>query len=138
MVQHFFYDLTQIEDVASQIVSLLQDKPIWAVYGEIGAGKTTLVKGLAKQLKVVDHVTSPTFSIVNEYLTQDNQVIYHFDMYRIESLEELYDIGYEEYLYSGSKCIIEWPEKMGDLLPTDAVKIEIELTETGRKISLHY
>ena len=103
----------------------------------MGAGKTTFIKALCAELGVTDEVSSPTFSLVNEYHTSSGEKIYHFDFYRIENEEEVYDIGYEEYLYSGHRCFIEWPEMIGGLVPEDAVTIRIE--ETGpmsRKIEL--
>lgn len=100
---------------------------VFAFYGSMGAGKTTFVKALCRCLGVDDVITSPTFSIVNEYhCATDDDVIYHFDFYRIKKIEEVYDMGYEEYFYSGNLCFIEWPELIEDLLPEDAVKVTIE------------
>lgn len=119
---------------------LIQQKdiaPVMAFYGPMGAGKTTLIKSLCKLLQVSDEVNSPTFSIVNEYLTADDTSIFHFDFYRINKLEEAYDIGYENYFYSGNLCLIEWPEKIAQLLPEKHVEVLIEPDEeTGiRNIS---
>ncbi len=118
------------EDVhvaAEKILSACPNRRIFAIYGGLGAGKTTLVKGLAKALGSEDVVKSPTFSIVNEYESPIGS-IYHFDFYRIEHLEEVYDLGYEEYFFSGNYCFIEWPELIEPLVPEEAVLIRITTT----------
>lgn len=107
-------------------------------YGGLGAGKTTVIKELCSQLGVVDTVTSPTFALVNEYNTELGEAVYHFDFYRIESLEEVYDLGYEEYFYSGSLCLIEWPEKVEPLLPGEGdglrvARVDIRVGEDGER-----
>lgn len=128
--------LAGLDDAAAQIITFAQKEPIFIFEGEMGAGKTTLIKVLAKALGVTEIVTSPTFSIVNEYDAQ-GKVIYHFDFYRIKNLQEAYDIGYEEYFYSGNICFIEWPEKIVSLLPKQYVKIAIEaLSENDRILSI--
>lgn len=104
--------------------------------GEMGAGKTTLIKQLVRLLGSDDTATSPTFSIVNQYLKKDGSPIYHFDFYRIDDPREAYDMGYEEYFYSGALCLVEWGEKMQGLLPESAVVIEIRKTPQGRDIDL--
>lgn len=127
-------DLTQ---VAQQIIDHLSERPVVAFFGAMGAGKTTLIREIAEQMSVDDNVTSPTFAIVNQYQTQDRQTIYHFDFYRINRLEEAYDMGYEEYFYSGDVCLIEWPEKVAELLPDNTLKITIEIIdETSRRITI--
>ncbi|MGE0561454.1 MAG: tRNA (adenosine(37)-N6)-threonylcarbamoyltransferase complex ATPase subunit type 1 TsaE [Flavobacteriales bacterium] len=103
-------------------------------YGEMGNGKTTLIKQLCKKLGVTDSTSSPTFSIVNEYKTDKNNTIYHFDFYRIKDESEVLDFGYEEYLYSGNYCFIEWPEKIPNMLPEDVVKITINKDENNFRI----
>jgi len=124
--------LDGLEKAARQILDYSQEERFFIFEGEMGAGKTTLIKTLAKALGVTDTVSSPTFSIVNEY-DAAGQTIYHFDFYRIKNLQEAYDIGYEEYFYSGEICFIEWPEKIESLLPEHYLKIKIEtLTETDR------
>jgi tRNA threonylcarbamoyladenosine biosynthesis protein TsaE len=90
---------------------------VWLFYGEMGAGKTTLIKNICRQFSVTDNVSSPTFSLVNEYNTENGQTIYHFDFYRIDDEEEAINIGFDEYIYSGNLCLIEWPEKIPNLLP---------------------
>jgi tRNA threonylcarbamoyladenosine biosynthesis protein TsaE len=128
--------LADLEQSAKQIITFAQDELIFSFEGEMGAGKTTLIKELAKTLGVTEVVTSPTFSIVNEY-DADGRIIYHFDFYRIKNLQEAYDIGYEEYFYSGNICFIEWPEKIAPLLPEHYVKIEIKpLNENDRLLSI--
>ena len=110
-----------------------------SLYGKMGAGKTTFVKALCEELGVSDVITSPTFAIVNEYRSDENgELIYHFDFYRIKKLSEVYDMGYEDYFYSGALCFIEWPELVEELLPGDAVKVTIEELEDGtRKIVIN-
>ena len=102
------------------------DATVFAFYGKMGAGKTTFVKALCTELGVEDVITSPTFAIVNEYTDGKGEPIYHFDFYRIKKLEEVYDMGYEDYFYSGAPCFIEWPELIEELLPEDTVRVTIE------------
>ena len=102
--------------------------------GEMGAGKTTLIKLLCNYLGVIGPTNSPTFSIVNEYLTQNGDSIYHFDFYRIEKESEALDLGYEDYFYSGNYCFIEWPEKIPHLIPENAIKIKIELDNDNNRL----
>lgn len=118
--------LDEIENVSSQLIDKLKINRILLFYGEMGSGKTTLIKNLCKFLKVNDDVSSPTYSIVNEYNTIDAQTIYHFDFYRLESEEEAFDMGYEEYLYSGNVCLVEWPDKIASLLPENSLKVYIQ------------
>lgn len=128
--------LADLDDAAKQIINFAQEQQIFIFEGEMGAGKTTLIKRLAKKFGVKEVVTSPTFSIVNEY-DADGKVIYHFDFYRIKNLQEAYDIGYEEYFYSGNPCFIEWPGRVESLLPEHYVKIEITaLNENDRILSI--
>ena len=123
--------IEQIGGAARQFVSQIGDRRVFAFYGSMGAGKTTFIKAVCEQLGVQDVITSPTFAIVNEY-TGDS-TIYHFDFYRIKKLEEVYDMGYEDYFYSGSLCFIEWPELIEELLPDDAVKVSIAEQEDGSR-----
>jgi len=128
--------LSGLDDAASQVLDYAGSERIFIFEGEMGAGKTTLIKALASTLGVTETVSSPTFSIVNEYRA-GQQIFYHFDFYRIKNLTEAYDIGYEEYFYSGNTCFIEWPEKIEELLPTHYVKIAIEaVSETERVLSV--
>ncbi len=120
------YSLHDIPKIAKEIISSVKSKTI-LFYGEMGTGKTTLIKEIVKQLGVVDVVNSPTFSLVNEYLSRKGETIYHFDFYRIEKEEEAYDIGIEEYFYDNNWCLIEWPEKVENLLPLESVEIRLTL-----------
>ncbi|WP_339607216.1 tRNA (adenosine(37)-N6)-threonylcarbamoyltransferase complex ATPase subunit type 1 TsaE, partial [uncultured Roseivirga sp.] len=121
--------LNDLEKVAQEIISFGKENDIWLLMGQMGAGKTTVSKELCKQLGVVDLVQSPTFSLVNEYLTKSGDVIYHFDFYRIEDTDELANIGVEEYFDSGNLCLIEWPEKVSELIPDKYLKMFIEVLE---------
>ena len=130
--------LNKIEDIAvgaRQFLELVTDSRIFAFKGEMGAGKTTFIKAICKELGVEEDVTSPTFAIVNEYQTPKLEVpIYHFDFYRINNQEEAFDMGYEEYFYSGAYCFIEWPEKIQDLLPLDITYVEIRIAEDDSRL----
>ena len=114
-----------IREAARQFVEQMGDSHVFAFYGKMGAGKTTFIKAICEELGVEDVITSPTFAIINEYESPE-ATIYHFDFYRIKKLEEVYDMGYEDYFYSGGLCFIEWPELIEELLPEDAVRITIE------------
>jgi len=118
------YSLDNLSQTASQILNHSQHKTI-LFYGDMGVGKTTLIKELALQLGVKGETSSPTFSLVNEYTMENNQTLYHFDFYRINSEEEAYDIGLEEYLYNDAWCFIEWPSVLENLLPLKNVKVRI-------------
>jgi tRNA threonylcarbamoyladenosine biosynthesis protein TsaE len=126
-------DLEHIGEAARQFVSIIGDRHVFAFYGHMGAGKTTFIKAVCEELGVKDVITSPTFAIVNEY-EASTAPIYHFDFYRIKKLEEVYDMGYEDYFYSGALCFIEWPELIEELLPTDAVKVSISEQEDGSSV----
>ncbi|MFW6352326.1 MAG: tRNA (adenosine(37)-N6)-threonylcarbamoyltransferase complex ATPase subunit type 1 TsaE [Bacteroidota bacterium] len=122
MVSEIFCE-NQIAIVAQKVLKTFPRKRVFAFYGEMGAGKTTLIKGLCNYLGVLDTVTSPTFSIVNEYQTLEKGIVYHFDFYRINKMEEAMDMGYEEYFFSGNYCFVEWPGKIENLLPEDCQKL---------------
>lgn len=125
----------QLAEAARQFVGQMGDDTVFAFYGKMGAGKTTFIKAICEALGVTDVITSPTFAIVNEYRSdEDNELIYHFDFYRIKKLEEVYDMGYEDYFYSGALCFIEWPELVEELLPMDAVKVCIEVADDESRI----
>ena len=138
-MQDLTFEINSIEEL-SKVSDLLLDwrdkSNIIAFYGPMGAGKTTLVKNLCQKLGVSDEVNSPTFALVNEYQTETFDSIFHFDFYRIKSLEEVFDIGYEDYFYGGSLCLLEWPELIDPLMPEHFIKVEITLgdTDTSRKI----
>ena len=120
------HDIEHIRDAAREFVQAIGQHTVFAFYGKMGAGKTTFIKAVCEELGVTEVITSPTFAIVNEYqVSNDATVIYHFDFYRIKKLEEVYDMGYEDYFYSGSLCFIEWPELIEELLPEGTVRVTI-------------
>jgi len=130
----FYIDsLDTIDAVAADFLSKYKDEKVLAFYGPMGVGKTTFVKALCAQLKVEDTVNSPSFAIVNEYHTVKDDVVYHFDFYRLKEEEEAYDMGYEDYLYSGHYSMIEWPEKIASLLPAGRLELNLEELEDGRR-----
>lgn len=128
----FCDDISQLETVAKKILTSYKDKRVFALYGQMGAGKTTITKAFCSILKVSDIVNSPTFAIVNEYFTDDGDSIYHFDCYRLNKINEFIDIGGEDYLYSGNYCFIEWPQIIENFLPTDTVKVNITPSADGK------
>lgn len=125
--------IENIDDAAREFLKRKPVNPIVALYGEMGAGKTTFTKALCRVLGVVDGVNSPTFTLINEYRTKQEETIFHFDFYRIEKLEEAFDIGFEEFIYSGNLCIIEWPEKIEQILPADTLRVKISVLEDGSR-----
>lgn len=126
-------DLEHIREAARQFIEAMGDQHVFAFYGHMGAGKTTFIKAICEELGVDDVVTSPTFAIVNEYTAADGIPIYHFDFYRIKKLEEVYDMGYEDYFYGDGLCFIEWPEMMEELLPEGATKVQIAENPDGTR-----
>lgn len=133
-IQH----IEEIRKAARQFIENIGSHRVFAFYGKMGAGKTTFIKAICEELGVEDVITSPTFAIVNEYTTHSSLLapyssIYHFDFYRIKKLEEVYDMGFEDYFYSGSLCFIEWPELIEEVLPEDAVKVFIEENADGTR-----
>jgi tRNA threonylcarbamoyladenosine biosynthesis protein TsaE len=126
--------LDNIREAAKQFIAAMEDNTVFAFYGKMGAGKTTFIKAICEELGVTDVINSPTFAIVNEYRSDETgELIYHFDFYRIQKLDEVYDMGYEDYFYSGALCFIEWPELVEEVLPGDAVKVIIEEGEDGTR-----
>ena len=119
-----------LTEVSEYLISLRDEADIIAFYGAMGAGKTTLIKNLCHRMGVTDEVNSPTFAIVNEYVTEEGESVYHFDFYRIKKIEEAYDIGFENYFDSGNLCLIEWPEMIEPLLPEKYIRVEIQQGET--------
>jgi len=135
-------DIDHIREAAREFVENIGEARVFAFYGKMGAGKTTFVKAICEELGVDDVITSPTFAIINEYtaasqpsaLSLQTSTIYHFDFYRIKKLEEVYDMGYEDYFYSGALCFIEWPELIEEILPDDAVRVSIIEQEDGSRV----
>ena len=123
--------LDQIEQAARIFVKNIGTRKVFAFYGKMGAGKTTFIKAVCRALGVEDVITSPTFAIVNEYTDATGSPVFHFDFYRIKKLEEVYDMGYEDYFYSHNLCFLEWPELIEDILPDDAVRVSIEELPDG-------
>ena len=126
--------LGQIDDAAREFLKEIGDNRIIALYGSMGAGKTTFITALCRVLGVEDVVNSPTFTIVNEYMTEDGEPVFHFDFYRIKSLREVEDLGFEEYVYSGALCLMERPEMIEDMLPEETVKVSISEQEDGSRL----
>ena len=127
-------DIEHIHEAAREFIEHIGDCRVFAFYGKMGAGKTTFVKAICEELGVEDVITSPTFAIINEYTQPDDSPLFHFDFYRIKKLEEVYDMGYEDYFYSGALCFIEWPELIEDILPDDAVRVSITEQEDGSRL----
>ncbi|MBK5285961.1 MAG: tRNA (adenosine(37)-N6)-threonylcarbamoyltransferase complex ATPase subunit type 1 TsaE [Bacteroidia bacterium] len=128
--------LTELPVAANKIVEIIGDETIIAFYGEMGAGKTTLIKEICRILGSNDTVTSPTFSLMNEYKTKSRRKIFHFDFYRIQSIAEAYDMGYEDFFFSQNLCLIEWPEKIKQLLPENCLRINIIVENNLRTITV--
>ena len=130
----YINSLDDLQSAARTFIEALEEHTVVAFYGGMGAGKTTFVKALCEELGIDDVVNSPTFSIVNEYRSdKTGELVYHFDFYRIEKIAEVFDMGYEDYFYSGALCFIEWPELIEELLPEDALRVEITELPDGRR-----
>ena len=132
-------NIEHIREAAREFIEHIGERRVFAFYGKMGAGKTTFVKAICEELGVDDVITSPTFAIINEYtpsslLLPPSSKIFHFDFYRIKKLEEVYDMGYEDYFYSGALCFIEWPELIEEILPDDAVRVSITEQEDGSRV----
>jgi tRNA threonylcarbamoyladenosine biosynthesis protein TsaE len=126
-------NIKDLNKIAKRLISEFPGERVFAFYGKMGAGKTTFIQSVCKALGSDDTVTSPTFALINEYKTGDRQSVFHFDFYRIKNMEEAFDLGYEDYLYSGSYCLIEWPELIEPLLPENILKVKIEVDEDGSR-----
>ena len=122
-----------LDDAARSLLDAFPGSRIFAFYGEMGAGKTTIIKALCRALKVNDVTSSPSFGLIHEYGDETGDSVYHFDFYRIESLEEVFDIGYEEYMYSGKYCFLEWPELVEAILPENSVRLSLKIGEGGMR-----
>ena len=132
---NYTFSIDNIHDATKTFINNMGTGKVFAFYGKMGAGKTTFIKAVCEELGVTDVITSPTFAIVNEYRSDTTgELIYHFDFYRIKKLEEVYDMGYEDYFYSGALCFLEWPELIEELLPSDAVKVTISETDNGDRM----
>jgi len=125
--------LTELPVVADKFLRQTRGKKVFAFFGPMGVGKTTFIKALCNELGVVEIVTSPTFALVNEYQTAAGMIIYHFDFYRINKIEEVYDFGYEDYFYSNNYCFIEWPDKIAEILPENVVYVQMLENEDGSR-----
>ena len=125
--------LKELPEIARKLVEQFAEERVFAFYGKMGAGKTTFIQSVCRVLGSDDTVTSPTFALINEYNTQKSGSVFHFDFYRIKNLEEVFDLGYEDYLYSGSYCLIEWPELIESLLPEKVVRVKIEVEPDGSR-----
>jgi tRNA threonylcarbamoyladenosine biosynthesis protein TsaE len=132
-VQLTAHSTSDLSGISSTIINFGGDQKIFLFYGDMGAGKTTLIKSLCADLGTRENITSPTFSIVNEYKA-DGAMIYHFDFYRLKNQNEALDLGYEEYFYSGNYCFIEWPEKIAGLLPPHYIRIDIQVLDNDERL----
>lgn len=126
------YSLDDLKNISKEVLSTVNNK-VLLFYGDMGVGKTTLIKEMCNQLGVLDNISSPTFSLVNEYETKTKERVFHFDFYRITNEEEALDMGFEDYIYNNNWCFIEWPENIENLLPLDAVEIHLSILENGKR-----
>ena len=130
--------LEGLKPIAEALIEFHKDKRIFAFHGEMGAGKTTFIKSICDYLKVTDTVSSPTYAIVNEYFTEDSNSVFHFDLYRLKSWTEMLEIGYEDYFYSGNYCLLEWPEKIVNLLPEETVHVSIVVSADSEERTITF
>lgn len=126
--------LNDLDVVAKMFIKSMSNRTVFAFYGEMGSGKTTFIKAICKAMGVTETITSPTFSLVNEYKSDKGMSIFHFDFYRIKNIEEAFDFGYEDYFYSGNVCFIEWPELIESLLPEDVVNVKIKVDDNEHRL----
>lgn len=125
--------INELESAARDLIMAYPNNRIFAFYGKMGAGKTTFIQAICRALHSTDTITSPSFAIVNEYSSSESGSIFHFDFYRIKNIEEAFDLGYEDYFYSGNYCLIEWPEKINALLPQEYVEVTIDVDENLKR-----
>ena len=136
MFSKTIHSIAELQNAADELLAAFPGKRVFAFYGKMGAGKTTFIQAVCRSLGSDDNVTSPTFALINEYNTADMESIFHFDFYRIKDIVEAYDLGYEDYIYSGSYCLIEWPEMIESLLPENLVEVRIEVKDDeSREVS---
>ena len=128
------HSTSELPEVAQAVIESLDGRSVVAFVGEMGAGKTTLISAIMEYLQSADTVTSPTFALVNQYFTGEGDAVYHFDFYRINSIAEAFDMGYEEYFYSDAYCFLEWPELVEELLPEEHIRVDIEEGADGKRI----
>jgi tRNA threonylcarbamoyladenosine biosynthesis protein TsaE len=126
--------IKELKNTAAELIGAFPKERVFAFYGKMGAGKTTFIQSICKVLGSDDNVTSPTFALINEYNTAELNSIFHFDFYRINDIEEAFDLGYEDYIYSGNYCLIEWPEMIEQLLPETLVEVKIEANEDNTRM----
>ncbi len=126
--------LEELEGVAEELIAQFPKERVFAFYGKMGAGKTTFIQSICRALGSADNVTSPTFALINEYMDAKMNSIFHFDFYRINDIEEAFDLGYEDYIYSGNYCLIEWPEMIESLLPDNLVEVKIETLDNNTRM----
>jgi len=131
MFHQHINSIESLDRSARQLLDAFPDNRIFAFYGEMGAGKTTFIKALCRVLHVTDITSSPSFGLIHEYASEKGESVYHFDFYRIERVEEIFDIGYEEYMFSGEYCFLEWPEMVETILPEETVRIALTVTDGG-------
>ena len=129
-----FSGLSEINKAAKEFLKQNSNNKQFAFYGEMGVGKTTFIKELCRLLQTIDMVTSPTFSLINEYHTKNNETIFHFDFYRIKNIEEVYNIGYEDYFYSNHYCFVEWPELIEELIPDTMIRVKINILDDNSRV----
>lgn len=127
-------NIEELADASTQLINAFPNSTFFAFYGEMGAGKTTFIKQFCKTLGVKGTVSSPTYSIVNQYDLANGKKIFHFDFYRIKNINEAFDMGFEEYFYSNNYCLVEWPEKIAELLPSNLVKVTISAMPNGIRV----
>uniref|UniRef100_UPI0032179ACB tRNA (adenosine(37)-N6)-threonylcarbamoyltransferase complex ATPase subunit type 1 TsaE n=1 Tax=uncultured Draconibacterium sp. TaxID=1573823 RepID=UPI0032179ACB len=126
--------LEELNRIAGELIKQFPEERVFAFYGKMGAGKTTFIQSICRALGSEDNVTSPTFALINEYMTKEMNSVFHFDFYRIKDIEEAFDLGYEDYIYSGDYCLIEWPEMIESLLPESLVEVKIEVQDDDTRV----